>query len=145
MRPEGSPLLGGASCYGCGYEHVSYHGYTFRQTPDACMQKVENGESQIIASFETSHYRIMLTQAALTIPPTGVRVHPESSALTTFKSASSVEDQLRHVTQIKRIRVSEFFKDFDPLRSGYITSKNKSIHVNFSKLMDAYLYSGVRR
>ena len=34
-----------------------------------------------------------------------------------------VENQLRHITKTKMIRVSEFFKDFDPLRSGYITSE----------------------
>ena len=32
-----------------------------------------------------------------------------------------VENRLRHATQ--RIRVSEFFKDFDPLRTGFITSE----------------------
>ena len=34
-----------------------------------------------------------------------------------------VEAQLRHILQKKQIRVSEFFRDFDPLRSGYITSR----------------------
>ena len=33
-----------------------------------------------------------------------------------------VENRLRHATQ--RIRVSEFFKDFDPLRTGFITSEH---------------------
>ena len=32
-----------------------------------------------------------------------------------------VENRLRHATQ--RIRVSEFFKDYDPLRTGFITSE----------------------
>ena len=68
-------------------------------------------------------------QATLALSPAGADVYPKGSNSTggvhvaAFKSAENVEDQLRHVTQIKRIRVSEFFKDFDPLRSGYITSK----------------------
>ena len=32
-----------------------------------------------------------------------------------------VENRLRHATQ--RIRVSEFFKDYDPLRTGFVTSE----------------------
>ena len=32
-----------------------------------------------------------------------------------------VENRLRHATQT--IRVSEFFKDYDPLRTGFITSE----------------------
>ena len=32
-----------------------------------------------------------------------------------------VENRLHHATQ--RIRVSEFFKDYDPLRTGFITSE----------------------
>lgn len=70
-------------------------------------------------------------QATLALSPAGADVHPKGSNSTSavaFKSAENVEDQLRHVTQIKRIRVSEFFKDFDPLRSGYITSKAPKIH-----------------
>ena len=69
-------------------------------------------------------------QATLAISPVRASLRPEDSAMTAFKSAASVEEQLRHVTQIKRIRVSEFFKDFDPLRSGYITSKMKFKHQN---------------
>lgn len=48
----------------------------------------------------------------------------DSAVTISLSGAAGVEDKLRHVTQIKRIRVSEFFKDFDPLRSGYITSKS---------------------
>lgn len=69
-------------------------------------------------------------QATLAISPVRASLRPEDSAMAAFKSAASVEEQLRHVTQIKRIRVSEFFKDFDPLRSGYITSKMKFKHQN---------------
>jgi Ca2+-binding EF-hand superfamily protein len=32
-----------------------------------------------------------------------------------------VEKKLKHIVNERRIRVSEFFRDFDPLRSGYIT------------------------
>ena len=42
-------------------------------------------------------------------------------------TGEAVEVQLRHVTQTKMIRVSEYFKDFDSLRSGFITSKAKDI------------------
>ena len=34
-----------------------------------------------------------------------------------------VEDRIRHAALAKRVRTTEFFKDFDKLRSGYITSK----------------------
>ena len=34
-----------------------------------------------------------------------------------------VENQLKYVAQKKMLRVSEFFRDFDTLRSGYVTSK----------------------
>lgn len=40
----------------------------------------------------------------------------------TRSEVNLVEKQLRHVTKTKMIRVTEFFKDFDPLRSGFITS-----------------------
>ena len=72
----------------------------------------------------------MISQATLALSPAGANVHPKgsnSTATVAFKSAENVEDQLRHVTQTKRIRVSEFFKDFDPLRSGYITSNPSSL------------------
>lgn len=51
------------------------------------------------------------------------RTHFPSATTDQVKDASSLEDRLKYITQIKRIRVSEFFKDFDPLRSGFITSK----------------------
>lgn len=35
---------------------------------------------------------------------------------------SQVEERLRRTSQTGRIRFSEFFKDFDPLKSGVITS-----------------------
>lgn len=34
---------------------------------------------------------------------------------------ANIEAKIRHTTQTKRIRVSEFFKDYDPLRSGFIS------------------------
>ena len=41
----------------------------------------------------------------------------------TASVGSAVEERLKHATQTRRIRVSEFFKDYDPLRSGFITSE----------------------
>lgn len=38
-------------------------------------------------------------------------------------AVTRVESQLRYYVQKKMVRVSEFFKDFDSLRSGYITSE----------------------
>lgn len=35
---------------------------------------------------------------------------------------SQVEEKLRRSSQTGRIRFSEFFKDYDPLKSGVITS-----------------------
>ena len=35
---------------------------------------------------------------------------------------SQVEERLRRTSQTGRIRFSEFFKDYDPLKSGVITS-----------------------
>lgn len=49
--------------------------------------------------------------------------HFASTTTDQVNDASSLEERLKYITQIKRIRVSEFFKDFDPLRSGFITSK----------------------
>lgn len=49
--------------------------------------------------------------------------HFPSATIDQVNDASSLEERLKYITQIKRIRVSEFFKDFDPLRSGFITSK----------------------
>lgn len=37
-----------------------------------------------------------------------------------------IEDQIRTTVQLKSVRVAEFFKDFDRLRSGYVTSKAKT-------------------
>lgn len=49
--------------------------------------------------------------------------HFASTTTDQVNDASSLKERLKYITQIKRIRVSEFFKDFDPLRSGFITSK----------------------
>ena len=55
----------------------------------------------------------------MSLPVTGP--HQASHDLTATHKHTSIEEKLHHSTQIKRIRVSEFFKDFDPLRSGFIT------------------------
>lgn len=36
-------------------------------------------------------------------------------------AASNLENDIRTLAQTKRIRVTEFFQDFDKLRSGFIT------------------------
>ena len=36
---------------------------------------------------------------------------------------TQLEERLRRASQTGRIRFSEFFKDFDPLKSGVITSR----------------------
>lgn len=41
--------------------------------------------------------------------------HPTSSSL------EQLEDRLRATVFRNRIRLSEFFRDYDPLRSGYVT------------------------
>ena len=66
-------------------------------------------------------------KASNPVSEVGLRPTTNPAVTVTFKSAENVEDQLRHATQMKRIRVSEFFKDFDPLRSGYITSKKSKL------------------
>ncbi len=38
-------------------------------------------------------------------------------------SGEGIEVRLRHAAKYKRLRVTEYFKDFDPLRSGFISSK----------------------
>lgn len=43
-------------------------------------------------------------------------------------SAEHVETKLRGLALLNRVRVSEFFKDFDPLRSGKITSMHAHKH-----------------
>ncbi|KAI8521606.1 hypothetical protein Bbelb_013600 [Branchiostoma belcheri] len=46
-----------------------------------------------------------------------------SAAVSHFPlGANRLEDEIRTVAQTKRVRVSEFFKDFDRLRSGFITA-----------------------
>ena len=35
--------------------------------------------------------------------------------------ASAVEENIRTVAQTKRIRVNEFFQDYDKLRSGFVS------------------------
>lgn len=38
-----------------------------------------------------------------------------------FSAGASVEERLRAVVRYKKIRIREFFRDFDPLRKGFIT------------------------
>ena len=40
-----------------------------------------------------------------------------------------VEDRVRLAALAKRVRTTEFFKDFDKLRTGYITSECKCVCV----------------
>ena len=47
---------------------------------------------------------------------------PHSATPPPHLSAEHVETKLRGLALLNRVRVSEFFKDFDPLRSGKITS-----------------------
>lgn len=51
---------------------------------------------------------------------------------------NDVEDiiaKLRKICQEQRIRISEFFRDFDKLRSGYITEAQFRIGLNMSKIV----------
>lgn len=45
-------------------------------------------------------------------------------------ACEDVEDKFKSMAVTKRIRVSEFFKDYDPLRSGYITSESYMYYVD---------------
>ena len=36
---------------------------------------------------------------------------------------TAIENKLKYIIQNRGIRISEFFQDYDPLRSGYITSE----------------------
>ena len=48
-------------------------------------------------------------------------------------ATKKIEDDIRTTMQTKRIRVTEFFKDFDRLRSGYITESQ------FQRCLDQFL------
>ena len=39
--------------------------------------------------------------------------------------ASTIEENVRTIAQTKRIRVSEFFQDFDKLRSGFVSGNDR--------------------
>ena len=39
------------------------------------------------------------------------------------QTGDGIEVRLRHAAQDKMLRVTEYFKDFDPLRSGFISSE----------------------
>ena len=41
-----------------------------------------------------------------------------------------IEDRIRNAVNAKKVRCTEFFKDFDRLRTGYITSKLKIDSIN---------------
>ena len=40
-------------------------------------------------------------------------------------SIKQIEDRIRNAVNAKKVRCTEYFKDFDRLRTGYITSKIK--------------------
>ena len=46
-------------------------------------------------------------------------------------SIKQIEDRIRNAVNAKKVRCTEFFKDFDRLRTGYITSKIKTALVYF--------------
>ena len=42
-------------------------------------------------------------------------------------SVKDVEDRIRDVVHGKRVRITEYFKDYDRLRTGFITSKRLAL------------------
>lgn len=61
----------------------------------------------------------------------------QSNAEIVKNTPQDVEDVLARIRQVcaqQRIRVGEFFRDFDKLRSGYITSSQFRIGLNMSKV-----------
>lgn len=45
-----------------------------------------------------------------------------------------MKEEIRTLVQTKRIRVTEFFQDYDKLRSGYVTSEFIYIYIQYCKL-----------
>lgn len=45
--------------------------------------------------------------------------------MTAAAVASNVEDAIRTLVETKRVRVNEFFQDYDKLRSGYVTGNRR--------------------
>ena len=62
--------------------------------------------------------------------------------MTAQVSPGVIETNLRTLAQTKRIRVTEFFQDFDKLRSGYITGNIHLFWLDGSQMnshqVDAY-------
>jgi len=54
-----------------------------------------------------------------------------------MEAGAPVEDRLRAAIKYKNVRIREFFRDFDPLRKGSITSEYisvvKTLHFGHSK------------
>ena len=50
-------------------------------------------------------------------------VHTTRQAVVAQAIPEHVEDRVRLAALAKRVRTTEFFKDFDKLRTGYITSE----------------------
>jgi len=42
---------------------------------------------------------------------------------TSQSSLKDIEDKIRQVVNTRKVRLTEYFKDFDRLRTGFITSK----------------------
>ena len=71
--------------------------------------------------FSRFIYLVALT-VAFCLPPSHLPLPQAAPPVSLPHSVGcDVENRLRRAT--KRIRVSEFFKDFDPLRTGFITSE----------------------
>ena len=54
---------------------------------------------------------------------THTHVHTTRQAVVAQAIPEHVEDRVRLAALAKRVRTTEFFKDFDKLRTGYITSE----------------------
>ncbi len=64
--------------------------------------------------------------------------HKCAGPLTASKDVEMLENQLKKQTDSKRVRVAEYFGDFDPLRSGSITSMRIRLLLTCYKLL--YIY-----
>jgi len=47
----------------------------------------------------------------------------ENTGFTSQSSLKDIEDKIRQVVNTRKVRLTEYFKDFDRLRTGFITSK----------------------
>ena len=67
-------------------------------------------------------------------PKTTPRITGNSIVANTPNDLEDVIARIRTVTSQQRIRLGEFFRDFDKLRSGYITAVQFRIGLNMGKL-----------